>query len=51
MEPWYSVVTDDEEFIYSVRDTAQKIAINVANRYVEISFINIFLIILEYFVH
>ncbi|KAL6437310.1 hypothetical protein ACFW04_005074 [Cataglyphis niger] len=32
VEPWYSVVTDDEEFIYSVRDTAQKIAINVANR-------------------
>lgn len=34
MEPWYSIVTDDEEFIYSVRDTAQKIAINIANRYV-----------------
>ncbi|KYM75577.1 Sorting nexin-13 [Atta colombica] len=32
VEPWYSIVTDDEEFIYSVRDTAQKIAINVANR-------------------
>lgn len=35
MEPWYSVITDDEEFIYSVRDTAQKIAINIANRYVK----------------
>ncbi|XP_020290233.1 sorting nexin-13-like isoform X2 [Pseudomyrmex gracilis] len=32
VEPWYSVITDDEEFIYSVRDTAQKIAINIANR-------------------
>ncbi|XP_076756780.1 sorting nexin-13 [Xylocopa sonorina] len=32
VEPWYSIVTDDEEFIYSVRDTAQKIAINIANR-------------------
>ena len=32
VEPWYSVITDDEEFVYSVRDTAQKIAINVANR-------------------
>ncbi|XP_012528442.2 sorting nexin-13 isoform X1 [Monomorium pharaonis] len=32
VEPWYNVVTDDKEFIYSVRDTAQKIAINVANR-------------------
>ncbi|XP_014481549.1 PREDICTED: sorting nexin-13-like [Dinoponera quadriceps] len=32
VEPWYTVITDDEEFIYSVRDTAQKIAINVANR-------------------
>ncbi|EZA62302.1 Sorting nexin-13 [Ooceraea biroi] len=31
VEPWYSAITDDEEFIYSVRDTAQKIAINVAN--------------------
>lgn len=32
VEPWYNVITDDEEFIYSVRDTAQKIAINIANR-------------------
>ncbi|XP_031846368.1 sorting nexin-13 [Nomia melanderi] len=32
VEPWYSIITDDEEFIYSVRDTAQKIAINIANR-------------------
>ncbi|XP_012150514.1 sorting nexin-13 isoform X2 [Megachile rotundata] len=32
VEPWYSVITDDEEFVYSVRDTAQKIAINIANR-------------------
>lgn len=32
VEPWYSVLTDDEEFTKSVRDTAQKIAINVANR-------------------
>ncbi|RLU24077.1 hypothetical protein DMN91_004286 [Ooceraea biroi] len=32
VEPWYSAITDDEEFIYSVRDTAQKIAINVANQ-------------------
>ncbi|XP_053985689.1 sorting nexin-13-like isoform X1 [Hylaeus volcanicus] len=32
VEPWYNVITDDEEFIYSVRDTAQKIAINIANQ-------------------
>ncbi|XP_033337344.1 sorting nexin-13 isoform X1 [Megalopta genalis] len=32
VKPWYSVITDDEEFICSVRDTAQKIAINIANR-------------------
>ena len=32
VEPWYSVLTNDEEFTKSVRDTAQKIAINIANR-------------------
>ncbi|KAL6259662.1 hypothetical protein P5V15_009578 [Pogonomyrmex californicus] len=40
VEPWYSVVTDDEEFIYSVRDTAQKIAINVANRVKSVDWIS-----------
>ena len=32
VEPWYSILTNDEEFTKSVRDTAQKIAINIANR-------------------
>lgn len=32
VEPWYGILSDDEEFTKSVRDTAQKIAINIANR-------------------
>lgn len=32
VEPWYGLLTNDEEFTKSVRDTAQKIAINIANR-------------------
>ncbi|XP_057319343.1 sorting nexin-13-like isoform X2 [Microplitis mediator] len=39
VEPWYSVLTNDEEFIKSVRDTAQKIAINIANRVKEVDWI------------
>ncbi|XP_066586117.1 sorting nexin-13-like [Prorops nasuta] len=32
VQPWYSIITDDKEFIDSVRDTAQNTAINIANR-------------------
>ncbi|XP_012285877.1 sorting nexin-13 isoform X2 [Orussus abietinus] len=39
VEPWYSILTDDEEFPKSVRDTAQKIAINVANRVKDVDWI------------
>ncbi|XP_074109912.1 sorting nexin-13 [Cotesia typhae] len=39
VEPWYSVLTNDEEFIKSVRDTAQKVAINIANRVKEVDWI------------
>ncbi|XP_058808919.1 sorting nexin-13-like isoform X2 [Phymastichus coffea] len=39
IEPWYSVLTNDEEFTKSVRDTAQKIAINIANRVKEVDWI------------
>ncbi|XP_012252806.2 sorting nexin-13-like isoform X1 [Athalia rosae] len=39
VEPWYSRLTDDEEFTKSVRDTAQKIAINLANRVKDVDWI------------
>lgn len=39
VEPWYSSLTDDEEFTKSVRDTAQKVAINVANRVKDVDWI------------
>ncbi|XP_011306364.1 sorting nexin-13 isoform X2 [Fopius arisanus] len=39
VEPWYSVLTNDEEFPCSVRDTAQKIAINIANRVKDVDWI------------
>ncbi|XP_031789640.1 sorting nexin-13 isoform X1 [Nasonia vitripennis] len=39
IEPWYSVLTNDEEFTKSVRDTAQKIAINIANRVKDVDWI------------
>ncbi|XP_034946039.1 sorting nexin-13-like [Chelonus insularis] len=39
VEPWYGVLTDDEEFTKSVRDTAQKIAINIANRVKDVDWI------------
>ncbi|XP_043686176.1 sorting nexin-13-like isoform X1 [Vespula pensylvanica] len=32
VQSWYSSITDDKEFLYSVRNNAQKIAINIANR-------------------
>ncbi|XP_024944002.1 sorting nexin-13 isoform X2 [Cephus cinctus] len=39
IEPWYGSLTDDEEFTKSVRDTAQKIAINIANRVKDVDWI------------
>lgn len=39
IEPWYGRLTDDEEFTKSVRDTAQKIAINLANRVKDVDWI------------
>ncbi|KAJ8688132.1 hypothetical protein QAD02_023927 [Eretmocerus hayati] len=39
VEPWYSILTDDEEFTKSVRDTSQKIAINIANRVKDVDWI------------
>ncbi|XP_011499645.1 PREDICTED: sorting nexin-13-like [Ceratosolen solmsi marchali] len=39
VEPWYGALTDDEEFTKSVRDTAQKIAINIANRVKDVDWI------------
>ncbi|XP_046424100.1 sorting nexin-13-like isoform X2 [Neodiprion virginianus] len=39
VEPWYGRLTDDEEFPKSVRDTAQKIAINLANRVKDVDWI------------
>ncbi|XP_063987704.1 sorting nexin-13-like [Diachasmimorpha longicaudata] len=39
VEPWYSVLTNDDEFPRSVRDTAQKIAINIANRVKDVDWI------------
>ncbi|XP_023314813.1 sorting nexin-13-like isoform X2 [Trichogramma pretiosum] len=39
VEPWYCVLTNDEEFTKSVRDTAQKIAINIANRVKDVDWI------------
>lgn len=35
VQSWYSSITDDKEFLYSVRNNAQKIAINIANRCVK----------------
>ncbi|XP_043498083.1 sorting nexin-13-like isoform X2 [Polistes fuscatus] len=32
VQSWYGSITDDKEFLYSVRNNAQKIAINIANR-------------------
>ncbi|XP_012227771.1 sorting nexin-13-like isoform X2 [Linepithema humile] len=32
VQPWYGNISDDKDFTCSVRDTAQKIAINVANQ-------------------
>ncbi|KAK0176034.1 hypothetical protein PV328_000212 [Microctonus aethiopoides] len=39
VSPWYNVLTDDEEFTKSVRDTAQKIAIHIANRVKDVDWI------------
>jgi len=39
VQSWYGKISDDKDFTRSVRDTAQKIAINVANQYVKIFFI------------
>ena len=33
VESWYCSFTDDKDFLFSVRDTAQNIMINVSNRY------------------
>ncbi|XP_043466111.1 sorting nexin-13-like [Leptopilina heterotoma] len=39
VESWYSNFTNDQEFLHSVRDTAQKIMINVSNRVKEVDWI------------
>ncbi|KAF7987405.1 hypothetical protein HCN44_003167 [Aphidius gifuensis] len=39
IESWYNDLTNDDEFIKSVRDTAQKIAINIANRFKNVDWI------------